>query len=68
MELVVKVRYKKETKIKLNKILMLKKKIILKINANNKKIRNSKSCKRNKKTKIVKGYLIVTAKRIWLLL
>ena len=64
MELVVKVKCKKKTQIKLNKILMLKTKIVLEIKANNKKIRSSKSCKRNKTTKIIKGYLIVTAKKI----
>ena len=68
MELVVKVRHKKKTKIKLSKILILKTRIILKIIANSKKMRISKSCKRNKTTKIVKDYLIVTAKRIWYLL
>lgn len=64
VELVAKVRFKKKTKTKLNKILMLKTKIILKIKANNKKTRNSKSCKRNKITKIIKAFLIVIVKRI----
>ena len=61
VELAVKVRFKKENKIKLNKILMLKTKIIRKIKANNKKMRKSKTCKRKK---IIKAYLIAIVKRI----